>query len=399
MILQRLIDNLYRFFPSTLSSNKALDSKKKKKKGTLGIGNASLFFASESDKTPVQKISVSHILSHSLESKGKQLHLSLSSEAGIQGDELIFNTGSKDVGEEIAAKIDQSKDAAENAGEVEETSAPAPTKGAGIPPPPPLAGSSSTTLPPPSRPNAVLPPPQRKTVSFQAQTEPEEEEAEVEEETNQPETNGHSSSGGESAIALYDFDAQGDDELSVKENEELTVVEKENEDWWKVRNSSGQEGVVPASYVEMTETTPATSSSIPTPPPPPPVVNGAASAAAKAKAAKEAEEARRRDEEEEAARAEAEAEEEADRQAAEAAIAERRRKKAEEDQKRRDALKAQSAPAPPKMEERRAPEPQKEVKVPSGKSAPERPSGGGSKSSEYIVFRFEADRDLFDGSH
>ncbi len=52
----------------------ALDSKKKKKKGTLGIGNASLFFASESDKTPVQKISVLHIASHSLE-KGKTLHL------------------------------------------------------------------------------------------------------------------------------------------------------------------------------------------------------------------------------------------------------------------------------------------------------------------------------------
>ena len=35
-----------------------LDKKKKKKKGTLGIGNSSLFFASESDKAPVQKISI-----------------------------------------------------------------------------------------------------------------------------------------------------------------------------------------------------------------------------------------------------------------------------------------------------------------------------------------------------
>lgn len=57
--------------------------------------------------------------------------------------------------------------------------------------------------------------------------------------------------GGETAIALYDFTADGDDELSVRENEELLVLEKDGHDWWKCRNAKGKEGVVPASYLEV----------------------------------------------------------------------------------------------------------------------------------------------------
>jgi len=55
------------------------------------------------------------------------------------------------------------------------------------------------------------------------------------------------------ATVLYDFEAQGEDELSVTEGEELTVVDKENDEWWTVRNASGQEGVVPAQYVELAD--------------------------------------------------------------------------------------------------------------------------------------------------
>jgi hypothetical protein len=55
----------------------------------------------------------------------------------------------------------------------------------------------------------------------------------------------------QSAVVLYDFDAQGDDELSVQEGESLTVVDKENEEWWTVRNAQGKEGVVPAQYIEL----------------------------------------------------------------------------------------------------------------------------------------------------
>ena len=64
---------------------------------------------------------------------------------------------------------------------------------------------------------------------------------------------GSATAAAESATVLYDFDAQGDDELTVKENEVVTVVDKENEEWWSVRNSAGQEGVVPAQYVQIND--------------------------------------------------------------------------------------------------------------------------------------------------
>lgn len=52
-------------------------------------------------------------------------------------------------------------------------------------------------------------------------------------------------------MALYDFQAQGEDELSVGEGDKLWVLEKDGDEWWKCRNAAGEEGVVPASYVEV----------------------------------------------------------------------------------------------------------------------------------------------------
>lgn len=56
---------------------------------------------------------------------------------------------------------------------------------------------------------------------------------------------------GEQAVALYDFTADGEDELSVQEGENLLVIEKDSAEWWKCRNVHGAEGVVPAQYVEV----------------------------------------------------------------------------------------------------------------------------------------------------
>lgn len=55
------------------------------------------------------------------------------------------------------------------------------------------------------------------------------------------------------ATVLYDFDAQGEDELTVHEAETVTVVDRENEEWWTVRNEQGGEGVVPAQYVQLND--------------------------------------------------------------------------------------------------------------------------------------------------
>lgn len=56
---------------------------------------------------------------------------------------------------------------------------------------------------------------------------------------------------GDAAVVLYDFTADGEDELSVKEGESLIVLERDGDDWWRIRNSDGLEGVVPASYMEV----------------------------------------------------------------------------------------------------------------------------------------------------
>jgi hypothetical protein len=55
------------------------------------------------------------------------------------------------------------------------------------------------------------------------------------------------------AIALYDFRADGEDELSVKEGERLYVLEMDGDEWWKCQNADGAEGVVPASYLEVSK--------------------------------------------------------------------------------------------------------------------------------------------------
>jgi len=81
-----------------------------------------------------------------------------------------------------------------------------------------------------------------------------EEEEEEEEGEDIPAPNGHvekSKTGhSESAIALYDFTADGEDELSVTENEEVVIIQRDGDEWWKCRNARGVEGVVPASYLE-----------------------------------------------------------------------------------------------------------------------------------------------------
>ncbi|KAK3668536.1 cytoskeletal protein binding protein [Elasticomyces elasticus] len=52
---------------------------------------------------------------------------------------------------------------------------------------------------------------------------------------------------------LYEFMAQGDDEVTVAVDDEVLVLDdKGSEEWWKVRRvKNGREGVVPSSYVEV----------------------------------------------------------------------------------------------------------------------------------------------------
>ncbi|KAF3922938.1 hypothetical protein ABW20_dc0101423 [Dactylellina cionopaga] len=58
------------------------------------------------------------------------------------------------------------------------------------------------------------------------------------------------------AVILYDFDAQGSDEVSVSVGDEVVILDDtQSEEWWNVRRiKNGKEGVVPSSYVEIKRT-------------------------------------------------------------------------------------------------------------------------------------------------
>ncbi|KAF2634646.1 hypothetical protein P280DRAFT_474434 [Massarina eburnea CBS 473.64] len=57
-------------------------------------------------------------------------------------------------------------------------------------------------------------------------------------------------------VMLFDFMAQGDDEVTVGLGDDILVLDDSaSDEWWKVRRlKNGKEGVVPANYVEVTET-------------------------------------------------------------------------------------------------------------------------------------------------
>ncbi|KAK4056826.1 hypothetical protein OIO90_002076 [Microbotryomycetes sp. JL221] len=211
-----------------------IDKKKKKKKGTLGVGNGAVFFASESDKTPVQQYPLAELTDITHE-KSKHLHLTFPS-AG----ELHFVIGSKDAFDEILEKIESDR-----AGSAPSPVAPAAVTSSSIPtapPAPPVAPATSYIPPPPPIRTAssnVIPPPPIRTAS----------------------TNGTSSataptstSQQTNAVALYDFESQGDDELSLLEGQRLWYLDGASDDpeWAKVRKvETGEEGVVPMSYIEI----------------------------------------------------------------------------------------------------------------------------------------------------
>jgi len=54
------------------------------------------------------------------------------------------------------------------------------------------------------------------------------------------------------AIAMYDYEAGEDNEITFQEGEEVIEIEYSSEDWWTgTVASSGQRGLFPANYVEL----------------------------------------------------------------------------------------------------------------------------------------------------
>ncbi|WFD20497.1 cytoskeletal protein binding protein [Malassezia caprae] len=161
-----------------------VDAKKRKRqsKGTLGIGNASVFYVTDQDGTSVPRIAIQDVQSWTLE---KNKYLVLTVQSKDVPPTLVFHVGSRTAYEAISARLEQSRRMHRE--------------------------SSALRVPPAAR---------RMSES-------------------------------EMVVVLYDFEAQEHDELSVSENDQLYLVERENDEWWKLQSATGQVGVVPASYVKL----------------------------------------------------------------------------------------------------------------------------------------------------
>jgi len=51
-------------------------------------------------------------------------------------------------------------------------------------------------------------------------------------------------------IALYDYQSQRSDELSLKRSDRITVLFKDNDNWWMGELANGQQGFFPTNYVD-----------------------------------------------------------------------------------------------------------------------------------------------------
>ncbi|OUM60826.1 hypothetical protein PIROE2DRAFT_69690 [Piromyces sp. E2] len=76
------------------------------------------------------------------------------------------------------------------------------------------------------------------------------------------------------AVAIYDYEAQDEDELTISENDNLMVLDDSDPDWVRVRlisKNGGGEGMVPRTYIEFKEAGQADESNNEPPPPETPI--------------------------------------------------------------------------------------------------------------------------------
>ena len=182
-----------------------IDRKKRKRKGTLGVGNGQIIFASGSDKTAVQQWPIISLLHYNTERK----HVFIDLAAPPEPASFDLKAESSQEAMEIKMAIGEAAGAARASGLRE------------------VAAANGTPLEPLPQSSAL------------ARTYKEE----SEEEWSDTET-------GPIGIILYDFEAQGSDELSVRQDNIVDIIDSTTSaEWWKCKLGS-REGVVPSSYIE-----------------------------------------------------------------------------------------------------------------------------------------------------
>lgn len=217
--------------------------KKKKGKGSLLVGNGMICYGSDTDKaSPVRQYPILDVTKYLFD--GKNLHIEISGERPAV---LDLQASSKSEAKAILVKITDSRTLAQHAATHVKAA------------PPPLASTPSAPLPAssvtpsvddetysrattparsldshapamPPRPTATPPAPVAATP---------------------PPPPLSSSMDPKWAIILYTFAAEGGEELSVNENEQVLVMDYERTDgWYRIETTDGRQGLVPSSYVE-----------------------------------------------------------------------------------------------------------------------------------------------------
>ncbi|KAI8879312.1 hypothetical protein K501DRAFT_297120 [Backusella circina FSU 941] len=207
--------------------------KKKKDKGNLFVGNGMICYGSETDKSlPVQQYPILDVTKYLLDSKN--LHIEIE---GAKSAVLNLQAASKSEAKAILAKITESTRAAQSASTHINNATPASPPVQISPQPPVLPPMQNRQIPPPQPQRATQPP----VIEYQQEDEVEEEEEEEEGANCIPKW----------GISIYNFQAEGGDELSVEENEQLYVLNYERTDgWWRVQKVDGLVGLVPSAYVQ-----------------------------------------------------------------------------------------------------------------------------------------------------
>ncbi|CAG8704641.1 3627_t:CDS:2, partial [Ambispora leptoticha] len=313
-----------------------VDKKKKKKKGKLSIGGENVIYTSETDKTPVQLWNISDVESVKYEKKNVTITF-----GGAKQATFNFQVSNKSDAEAIYRQYVECTASLEL----------------------PTVNIDTSSMKSP-RPTSTHDNQDNEETESQADAEENDvEEVNVEEvnveEVNVEEVNEMELPSPKLGIALYDFDAQGDDEISIREGDDLWIIDDvSSNEWWKCRKGD-EEGMVPSSYIDI------------------PNEDGNADQYA-------AEEERQRLEEEEYQRAEEERlrkEEERLRKEEERQRKEEERLRREEERQRKeDRQRKEEEPRPPAKSKSSSDEAAiKKIQTPTNRILPDRPAQAQSK--------------------
>ncbi|TIB38809.1 hypothetical protein E3P86_01431 [Wallemia ichthyophaga] len=198
---------------------------KKKRKGTLGIGNAALFFSSDNDKNPVEQFSLSDLSTFHIDKN--RLYVSFSTQS------LEFLASDRKFMPEIDHKIRYSSNLINNNLDLDDAVVDGDNQiNSDNSDDEPLSNKTSKGVHFKETPPSPIEAPQYSSDDNETST-PDDPPA--------------------IAIALYDFAAESDDELSVKEGDRVLVLDRVSSlDWWTCKQHMN-EGVIPASYLRIIE--------------------------------------------------------------------------------------------------------------------------------------------------